>query len=197
MESRQNIPLLYCSNYIPTDKSLNPLNLPVDRDKYFTDFAHSLIYTTAPGCTFVFNRLAIIEFRKYDERKYGKGTIHDWLAHRIVLMKGEMVYDNKPSMYYRQHGGNAIGVQEKSIRELWNRIIRCFVTNKCQRSDSAASLLAIFGEELDDEKKTLLNMIANYQFDRNLKKALLKDDRFLIGSKKDYLFKMLVLLNKI
>ena len=53
----ESIPLLYCSRYTLTDEKLNPIDSNVSPLYNYSDFPHSLIYHTAPGCTFVFKGL--------------------------------------------------------------------------------------------------------------------------------------------
>mgnify|MGYP003336641282 CR=1 FL=1 len=61
----KNIPLLYAGRFTLTDEKLNTLKSDVSKLYSFSDFAHSLIYHTAPGCTFVFNDEAKKLITKY------------------------------------------------------------------------------------------------------------------------------------
>ena len=192
-----SIPLLYCSKYTLTDKDLNPIDSNVSPLYNFSDFPHALMYHTAPGCTFVFNNEARKKIVKYDvEKEYC--LIHDAIIHKVVAMFGKMILDNTSHMYYRQHGNNEIGMDANAVKVFFGRVNR-FLNGKIRnyRSKTAKSLLRVYGDEIDAEKKELLNLVANYMNDSQLKRRLLHDERFLSHSGNDVFFKILVLVNYI
>lgn len=197
LEKEEDIPLLYCSKYTLTDKDLNPINSNVSSLYNFSDFAHSLIYHTAPGCTFVFNRKAREKILQYDVNKE-YCVIHDAIIHKVVAMFGKMVLDQESHMYYRQHGDNEIGMNANEIKTFFGRVSR-FLNGKIKgyRSKTAKSLLHVYGDEIDEDKKELLNVVANYMNDPALKKQLMNDERFKSHTVNDLFFKVLVLFNYI
>ncbi len=198
LEGEDNsIPLLYCSKYTLTDKDLNPIDSNVSSLYNFSDFPHALMYHTAPGCTFVFNNEARKKIVQYDvDKEYC--IIHDAIIHKVVTMFGSMILDNGSHMFYRQHGDNQIGMNANKIVVFLGRINR-FVNGKIRnyRSKSARSLLNVYGNEIDDDKKELLNIVANYMNDPNLKRELLNRDCFRSHTVNDLFFKLLVLVNYI
>lgn len=192
-----DLPLLYFSKYTLTDKDLNPIDSNVSDLYNFSDFAHSLLYHTAPGCTFVFNEAARKRIVKYDvEKEYC--LIHDSLIHKIVAMFGKLILDEESHMYYRQHGNNEIGMDANKIRVFIGRVDR-FLNGKIRnyRSRTAQALLEVYGEEIDDEKKELLTIVADYAHDKHLKKQLLSKECFRSHTINDVFFKLLVLVNYI
>lgn len=192
-----NIPLLYCSKYILTDSELNPIDSNVSELYGFSDFPHSLIYHTAPGCTFVFNDKARGKIMEYDiEKEYC--IIHDAIIHKTVAMFGKMILDKSSHMYYRQHGDNQIGMDANAIRTFYGRVKR-FLNGyiKNYRSNTARSLLNVYGDEISEDKKELLNIVANYMYDKELKKKFLQNKDFLSGTVNDLFFRILVLVNYI
>ena len=74
----------------------------------YTDFAHSLVYHTGPGCTFVMNYAAKSLVSHIDFKNCFLG-LHDSLIHKIVAMCGTVVYDSESRILYRQHNNNLIG----------------------------------------------------------------------------------------
>ena len=198
LEKEDNsMPLLYCSKYTLTDGDLNPINSDVSRLYNFSDFPHSLIYHTAPGCTFVFNNEARKQIIKYDLNKEYY-LIHDAIIHKVVCMFGKMILDNESHMYYRQHGDNEIGMSSNKIKVFFGRINRFLNGNiKNYRSNTAKSLLNVYGDECSEENKKLLNIVANYMNDKNLKKELLNRDCFKSHTIDDIFFKVLVMANYI
>ena len=192
-----NIPLLYCCRYKLTDKDLNVINSDVSKLYDFSDFPHSLIYHTAPGCTFVFNRQARKKIIEYDVNKE-YCIIHDAIIHKVVAMFGEVILDRDAHMYYRQHGDNEIGMNANKIEVFAGRIKR-FLTGKIKnyRSNTAKSLLNVYGNEIDDEKKKLLQIVADYRNQPDLKRQFLKEKRFRSGTVNDFFLDLLILANYI
>lgn len=193
----KNIPLLYCSRYTLTDKDLNPVDSNVSSLYDFSDFAHSLLYHTAPGCTFVFNHAARNKILEYDiEKEYC--VIHDAIIHKVVALFGKVILDKDSHMYYRQHGSNQIGMNANKLEVFLGRINR-FLNGKIRnyRSKSAKSLLNVYGNQIDEEKKELLRIVADYMNDPALKKKLLSMDCFKSHTVNDLFFKILVLVNYI
>ncbi|MGG6192519.1 glycosyltransferase family 2 protein [Pantoea allii] len=101
-----DIPALYCSRTKLIDSSGNEIGYSTFYKKP-PGFGHSLIQNIASGNTMVFNHSA----KKMLECAYGKPIVaHDWTLYQIVSACGGVVfYDEKPTLLYRQHGGNLIG----------------------------------------------------------------------------------------
>ena len=192
-----NIPLLYAGRFILTDEKLNKLKSDISELYSFNDFAHSLIYHTAPGCTFVFNEAARKQIIKYDVNKE-YCVIHDAIIHKVVAMFGKMILDTKPHMYYRQHNNNVYGLTAQKTTEFFHRVNN-FIngTVKNYRSNTAKSLLNVYGEECSKENRHLLDIVANYSKDSKLKKELLNNKCFKSNTINDKFYKLLVLFNYI
>jgi len=190
-------PLLYMSRFTLTDSKLNPINSDISKLYSYTDFAHSLIYQTAPGCTFVFNEAARRKILEYDiEKEYC--MIHDSIIHKVVAMFGRVILDDESHMYYRQHGNNEIGLTADKFKTFINRIEHFTKGNiKNTRSDIAKALQKVYGQQLDKDKFTLLNIVANYKENKNLKKDFLKEERFLTKTINDVFFRILIMVNYI
>ena len=192
-----DIPLLYCSRFTLTDKDLNPINSDVSKLYGFSDFPHSLIYHTAPGCTFVFNHAARKKVLQYDITKE-YCIIHDAIIHKVTAMFGKVILDETPHMYYRQHGNNQIGLSADKVKVFFGRIDRFLRSDiRNYRSRTAKSLLRVYGDQIDEDKKDLLDMVANYEDDPKLKRCLMKEKRFRSGTINDLFFRLLVLVNYI
>ncbi len=196
-KENSDIPLLYCSKYTLTDKDLNPLDSNVSSLYNFSDFPHALIYHTAPGCTFVFNEAARKQILRYDVNKE-YCVIHDAIIHKVVTLYGKMILDQESHMYYRQHGDNQIGMDADPFRTFLGRVRR-FLNGQIRnyRRDTARSLLRVYGNDCDPEKRELIRMVAHYDEDTKLKKALLKSDCYKSGTINDVFFRLLVLVNYI
>ena len=196
-EYDNNIPLLYASRYTLTDEALNPINSKVSSLYDYSDFPHSLIYHSAPGCTFVFNKAARDKIIKYDLAKEYY-LIHDAIIHKVVAMFGKFILDKNSHMYYRQHSNNEIGMSANKVNVFINRV-KHFLTGDIRnyRSKSAESLLNVYKDELNDRQKHLLNVVAYYQNNKEYKKELLNNQVFKTKTINDLFFKILVLANYI
>ncbi len=198
LEKEDNsIPLLYAGRFTLTDENLNPLKSDISKLYSYSDFAHSLIYHSAPGCTFVFNNEARKQIIKYDVNKE-YCIIHDAIIHKVVTMFGKMVLDLEPHMYYRQHKNNVYGLTANKVIEFFHRVNN-FLSGRVKnyRSNTAKSLLNVYGSECGEEEKKLLNIVANYKNSKVLKKKLMNSPCFKTNTNNDVFFKALVLVNKI
>lgn len=193
----KSIPLLYAGRFVLTDEKLNPLKSDVSKLYSFNDFAHSLIYHSAPGCTFVFNNEARKQIVKYDVNKE-YCVIHDAIIHKVITMFGKMVLDGEPHMYYRQHKNNVYGLTAKKVSEFFHRVnnfVSGYIRN--YRSNSAKSLINVYGNDCSSENRHLLDVVANYKTNPNYKKELLNNECFKSNTINDVFFKILVLVNYI
>ncbi|MBR4461179.1 MAG: glycosyltransferase family 2 protein [Erysipelotrichaceae bacterium] len=198
LEKEDNtMPLLYCSKFTLTDENLNPIDSRVSRLYGFSDFAHSLLYHTAPGCTFVFNHAAREKLLQYDiDKEYF--VIHDALIHKVVTMFGKMILDDHSCIYYRQHSHNEIGMTADIFKTFTGRVRR-FLNGRIRnyRSETARSLLKVYGNQCPKEELVLLEAVANYRSDPKGKKILLCDQRFRSHTVNDLFYLILVLVNYI
>lgn len=192
---RQRQAQLYCSAFIATDGELNPIEYHHSPLNQYTDYAHSLIYSTAAGCTFVFTHAAREAAMAYD-MDLNPAIIHDWLLHKIVTITGgKMIFDSVGSIYYRQHGHNTIGAQKSGLQGLAVRVKR-FLSggSRRARSDCAKALLQVYGDRVEDQVRDALDLVANYGENAQKRKKLLKDPRFRTGTVNDLFFRILVYL---
>lgn len=195
-EKNQNLPILYCCTKIETDETLKPLECKFLSSVGETDFAHSLLFCLASGCTFVFNDAALQVLRKYDMEEQTV-AIHDWLAHKIIAMFGTIIYDKEPMMFYRQHTGNVIGSKKSGLKMFINRAKSLLGENASIRSNVAKSLLSVYETDIEEEKLNQLRMVANYKEDKKIKKLFLKTKAFSTNKKNDFFLHLLIRLNKI
>jgi rhamnosyltransferase len=66
-----------------------------------------------PGCTYVFNVASALAFKRFVVEigdRINTVSLHDWLTYAFCRHNGFTWFiDTKPSMLYRQHGGNQVG----------------------------------------------------------------------------------------
>ncbi len=147
-------PALYCSRVRFADESLTPLGLSrLDRD---VRFEHLLFENIAFGNTTVLNpaaRLAVVG------RLPQTGVImHDWWCALVASAIGVVIYDEQPSVTYRQHSTNHLGGHADRFEEILG-LIRAF--RRDPRSfwpihAQAAEFLRLFGERITPERRSLV-----------------------------------------
>lgn len=139
-------PALYCSNMTCVAEDLRPLGVP--QAHVDTRLQHLLFENIATGCTIVLNAEARALI---NSRSPMRGVVmHDWWCALVLAALGEIVYDPEPSLLYRQHGGNLIGldanlmVQRVKIAMRLFRDVRAFYSIHAQ----AAQLLELYAEQM-------------------------------------------------
>lgn len=155
---------LYTGNVWITDEKLNIQRsfCPVKVNMLNRPIEEIMIQSCLPGgLTFVFTDMALQLVR----RLYPGGICgHDSWVFRVCLYLGEVVYDDKPMVYYRQHGTNAIG-SEKGISWWIQKKFSSVLGKKYpQQSKVAHKFLQIFGDDLKRNQNAykLLYVISEY-----------------------------------
>lgn len=149
----QDRPLLYFSRLEYVDEKLRAQGL--SRLPRRLGFENALVENTATGCTVVFNRKARELFL---ENPPNEPLWHDWWMYLMVSALGEVIYDEQPTIRYRQHGGNAVGGTSHPIKQLVGRAAR-FLSgqHKVRIYDQAKEFNACFGASLPHDKRKLLD----------------------------------------
>ena len=118
-----DVPALYCSRTQYVDQENHPLglSLPYARPAVF---ANALVQNIASGNTMVFNDAA----RKLlvQVGPLVNIDLHDWWTYMLVAgMGGPVLFDQTPSVRYRQHPKNLWGMNT-SLKSQWLRIKKLF-----------------------------------------------------------------------
>jgi glycosyltransferase involved in cell wall biosynthesis len=122
-------------------------------------FANALVENIAPGNTILANPAAAAILVKAARRVLAAGALpvaHDWWAYQMVLaVGGEVIFDPRPAVLYRQHGGNAVGANA-GLRAAVARLRRVWsgVSSRGARANLAA--LRVVEERLTPEARALL-----------------------------------------
>lgn len=169
-------PTMYCSNLSLIDDKGICIGEKHKRGGVRFSKGSSLVESIATGCTMVFNKKAVEIFINYPPSYM---TMHDlWVFHMCIFF-GEVYYDDKPYILYRQHSNNVIG-SKSTLLSKWRSRMKSLKTLSSQnyRELEAREMLKIYDELLLDEDKKLLSIVANYR------ENLLSKWRFLFPSKK-------------
>ena len=121
----KEIPVLYCSDKIIVDEELKPLKVTVSRVMKKPSFGNALVQDMCTGCTAVMNKKLL----KLIIRKIPNYVImHDWWLYLTATCFGEVYYDEKSYILYRQHGNNASGAMVDKRELIRYRIRQLFKT---------------------------------------------------------------------
>ena len=101
-----DVPALYCARQILVDAHLNRIGLSVLASNDGA-FPAALTQNVATGCTVMLNSRAA---RLVAASTPSTATQHDWWCYLVVTaVGGILIQDSEPVIFYRQHGGNAVG----------------------------------------------------------------------------------------
>jgi glycosyltransferase involved in cell wall biosynthesis len=147
-------PVLYFSALTVVDAELNHISV-LRQVNQKASFENSLVENVATGCTTVINRSAL-HLVCGKNININKIRNHDWWLYQVISTFGVMIYDDNPTIEYRQHGGNVVGAS--SGLKLWvNRIDRYFGLKNREAMNQATELLRLYGNEMCNEKHNCLS----------------------------------------
>ncbi len=146
-------PALYGARTILTDGQLRVTGLSPDFRKP-PCFSNALVQNLAGGNTLVMNAAARDLIMRAGQQV--APVCHDWWAYQIVTgAGGRFVFDRRPALLYRQHGGNLIGANSGTrarlsrLRALWRGVFRDWNGRNLVALRASAQLLR------DDHRETL------------------------------------------
>jgi glycosyltransferase involved in cell wall biosynthesis len=136
-----NIPALYCSRTLYVDENNHEIKVsnPYTRPAIFNN---AIVQNIASGNTMVFNHAArAVLLRLGRETNL---SLHDWITYIVVSGVGGQVYfDQNPTVRYRQHLHNLIGMNV-GLKALLNRVRMLFKGRyKAWNNEHVAVLLQI------------------------------------------------------
>lgn len=101
------VPALYCARQSLVDEALRPIRCSA-RISEPPGFPQALTQNIATGCTVMLNPAAV---RLIASAQEPADTLHDWWCYLVVTAAGgQVLIDDEPTVLYRQHVGNAVGV---------------------------------------------------------------------------------------
>ncbi len=99
-------PAMYCSRQILADEALKPIH-PSPPLRRPPGFPAALTQNIATGCTTLLNPAAADLVAR---SRPPAGTLHDWWSYLLIAAAGgRVVVDDRPTLFYRQHGSNLVG----------------------------------------------------------------------------------------
>lgn len=122
-------------------------------------FFNALYENIAIGATITMNRSARNLFINSQSVDSQKVLMHDWWFYLLVSAFGTVIYDNKPSMLYRQHNNNVVGGSNSlagKLKSKWASFKRH--TGKDLLHKQASEFDRIYGSRLTGEQKEQLDL---------------------------------------
>ena len=149
----EGVPGLYCARVIIVDEDLQRRGLSPLPGRG-PSLANALIENIAIGCTSVLNRAALDLLRAEWPAQPAK---HDWWAYQVISALGQVIYDPRPALKYRQHGGNMTGAGYTPLDRFLGKVGRQLNGEQSAlRRHQAWELLRLFGDRLAVPDRTLV-----------------------------------------
>ncbi|SYX86444.1 glycosyltransferase family 2 protein [Paenibacillus alvei] len=154
--SSKDIPMMYVTSTQMVTEALEPLNVwpPVPRRQ--PTFYNALIENIAVGATIMMNRSAVHKLQSHMPN-LEKIVMHDWWTYLVISAFGNVIYDEVPSIYYRQHQSNVIGGQ-KGFIDKWVKKWSNYKKHRTQKIlwNQAKEFERCWGAELPTEFQSAL-----------------------------------------
>ncbi|MHA2857035.1 glycosyltransferase family 2 protein [Paenibacillus lautus] len=150
--------MVFTSTYL-TDDELNRKGAWPKPPAQEPSFFNALYENIAIGATITMNRSARNLFINSQSVDSQKVLMHDWWFYLLVSAFGTVIYDNKPSMLYRQHNNNVVGGSNSIVGKLkskWTSFKRH--TGKDLLHKQASEFDRIYGSRLIGEQKEQLDL---------------------------------------
>lgn len=135
------------------------------------------------GCTIMFNYALASYF--IDREIPEKIIMHDMYVSIVCkAIGGEIAYINCPTVKYRQHHSNVVGVDYKLLKKIKDRLLYPFESQNISIADQAANILKIYNKEIPETEKKELKLIAEYRhsFFERMKLVFTKRTKYLSKS---------------
>jgi glycosyltransferase involved in cell wall biosynthesis len=165
------LPILYCSSLTITDASLNVIRQA--KIPQYICFENAVIQNIVTGCTTVFNE----KMRNYFFQGIEKSNniiMHDWWLYLLATSIGQIVFDNRSFIFYRQHQNNVIGYKTGMFK-----FFHIFKSSLFYKTDTLKRQLICFQEiykaELSlDKNHLILDFINADKFTKRLNFCFIK-----------------------
>ena len=129
-------------------------------------FSQLLTQNIAPGCAMIVNR-SLLDLALPIPKE---AVMHDWWLILIASLFGHIGYIDKPTMAYRQHGKNNIGVPSYNVFDLFNGKYK----KRLHKSQiQAAAIVSRYSNEMNTQDLVKSNVFANLSLNPRLFRQVL------------------------
>jgi glycosyltransferase involved in cell wall biosynthesis len=150
LREKKLVPAAYCGRMQLVDSELRLLGFS-PKYKRGASFECALAENIMSGCASAFNRAALAVISKHGDLRLIH--FHDWWVYLVVSAFGEVFVDDVPTIMYRQHGKNVIGMGAGLHRAV--NVLRFLVKNNWVQImyAQAENFRRVYGANLDDTRR--------------------------------------------
>ncbi len=163
-------PMLYASRLVVVDEQLRMTGVtPRPTELSFNSAACESVLT---GCTMALNS----SFRERIVQAIPQhAAMHDWWLYLLATSSATLVFDDTPTVLYRQHAHNVVGAAASGWVRIRERVARFVGPNSRARSRQLQEFLDLHGPHLSPPTLSFLHQIlsARHSLAARLKAALL------------------------
>lgn len=152
------VPALYCSRLIYVDKALNEIGRSRCPSKPLC-IRNALVENIASGCTTVLNQPAAKLLTQFPTP--ADVQMHDWWSYIVISAFGRVIFDEKPSILYRQHNSNAVGVATNPFHHFFRKVSGHLARKPGLARRQARAFHEQYGNRLKPEAAAIVNDFLN------------------------------------
>ena len=159
-----NVPQLYYSNLEMIDNEYNILGNRLINAEVPRNSQNALACLCAYGCTFVFNKIALKKFCKFNIDK--TSVPHDFWMYSICSLLGNCYYDSNSYIMYRRSGNNVTDERIFGPKRWLNWIKKFIISNDKQETNEqniSRLMIELYGSELGKNQYNYLIKIRDYK----------------------------------
>lgn len=187
----KGVPGLYCSSVDCVDDSGRFLKRSTIPKKLA--FENALVENVVTGCTIVLNKSAKNLLLSHIPEKC---MMHDAWSYLVVSCFGEIVFDDVPSLRYRQHYDNTVGAAITTIELFGKRFKNIFKKKNLGYQSQASQFLCLFESQISTKKRALLEVYVQSKYSFFKRLILFFNTKIFRQKMIDtILFKLLIVLN--
>lgn len=186
------VPTLYCSRLKLVDDQLRPLGLSPEWPRA-PSFPNALTENIVTGCTAAMNRAALSLVKQHGDPS--RIYFHDWWLYLVVAAFGQVIVDAEPTILYRQHGGNAIGMGS-GLHRYWT-VLRFLRKRNWVHImfNQIENFRNVHAHTLSTEHRLLLDRTFNPHMLTSAARLLVSPNRYRQTLLSDFLFRMILLFD--
>ncbi|WP_044356313.1 glycosyltransferase family 2 protein [Paenibacillus sp. E194] len=143
--------MMYVTPTLMVNEVLQPLHNWPPAPQRGPSFYNALVENIAVGAVLMMNRAAVEKIKSNIPSQLNI-VMHDWWVYLVVSSFGKVVYEEKPSIYYRQHQNNVVGGQYSFI-DKWVKKWSSYKKHRAQKIlwNQAKEFERCWGEHLSLE----------------------------------------------
>lgn len=190
-------PALYCSDKLIVGENLEDIDVTVSRVVRKATFGNALVQNICTGCTAVINKSLLLLLKQHMPVNPEAVIMHDWWLYLVASCFGEVYYDERAFIRYRQHGKNASGAMINKCALVKYRIAQ-LLKPRGELYRQIEEFSNVFNELISMKNHDMVCKILRSKYGVYSRIALALDRRFFRQKKSDDLvFRGIMLIGKL